>query len=90
MRNFDVIFVTYFPQLNASPVIVLPSDSSEEKVLVDQKEVQKKPYTLPLGAGENKAAKSGKEEKVDVSEIQTPEVSITEKTPQRRRAGGQS
>lgn len=73
VKNLDVIFVTYFPQLKASPVIVLPSDSPEQKVLVDQKEVQKKPPTLPLGAGENKAAKSGKQEKVE-------EVSITEKT----------
>lgn len=44
---------------------------------MDEKEVHKKPRTLPLEAGENKAAKSGKEEKVDVSEIQTPYVSIT-------------
>lgn len=40
MNNFDVVFGTYFPELKASPLIVFPSDSSEQKGLVDQKEVQ--------------------------------------------------
>lgn len=44
MNNFDMVFGTYFPELKASPLIVFPSDSSEQKGLVDQKEVQRNSY----------------------------------------------